>query len=208
VDRQLLNTLRFELGRYVLAGETEQEARRAKLVRCVEALLAEPPGAGEGRLRPWIEELGAALAERRLPASHAQLARALEALPSTRAAPPAAPRTPVDEARELLRGRALLVIGGLPRPDHMENLRASFELSEVLWPQTSETKPTLHVLEPHIARPDVAAVVLLIRWIRHALNDVAQLCARHDKPLVRVPGGYNVRQIAQLVLEQRRGRAN
>ena len=66
--------------------------------------------------------------------------------------------------------------------------------------------PTLTVLEPHIARKDVAAVVLLIRWIRHNLNDVAELCVLHGKPLVRAPGGYNVNQLAKLVVEQRRRR--
>jgi hypothetical protein len=202
MDPRLLNTLRYELDRYVAAGEPEQERHRAKLARCVDELLAQPVAPGEVLVRRWLEELGPALAERRLPASYVQLLRELERAPRGQGNGPVAPRSAVEEARELLRGRALVLIGGIPRPDHQESLRAAFELSEVVWPPTSETKPTLSVLEPHIARADVAAVVLLIRWIRHALNDVADLCARHGKPLIRAPGGYNVNQIAQLLVDR------
>lgn len=205
MDSKLLNTLRFELDRYLNAEDEEQERHRAKLVKCVDELLRQPVGAGEAMLRRFLDELRPALAERRVSASYVQLVRELERLPR---APKDAerPRTVVEEARELLRGKVLVVIGGIPRLEHMENLRATFELAEVVWPETSETKPTLDALEPSIARADVAAVVLLIRWIRHNLNDVAALCERHGKPLVRAPGGYNVNQIAQLVVEQGRRR--
>ncbi|MFO1010752.1 MAG: hypothetical protein U1F29_11875 [Planctomycetota bacterium] len=209
MDAKLLNTLRFELDRYLNAADGEQERHRAKLVKCVDALLLQPVGAGEAMLRRYLDELRPALAERRVSASYVQLVRELEKLPRAAAkdveAPQAAP-DPVDEARAMLRGRALLVIGGIPRPEHVENWRTAFELSEVVWPRTSESNPTLTVLEPLIARKDVAAVVLLIRWIRHNLNDVAELCVLHGKPLVRAPGGYNVNQLAKLVVEQRRRR--
>ncbi|MBK7875382.1 MAG: hypothetical protein IPJ77_06470 [Planctomycetes bacterium] len=206
MDLKLLNTLRFELDRYLNADDDEQERHRAKLVKCVDELLRQPVGAGEGMLRRFLDELRPALAERRVSASYVQLVRELEKLPRAGVKAVEVPRTDADAARELLRGRALLVIGGIPRPEHMENLRSTFELSEVVWPETSETKPTHVVLEPYIARADVAAVVLLIRWIRHALNEVAELCELHGKPLVRAPGGYNVNQIAKLVVEQAKRR--
>ncbi|MBI5365363.1 MAG: hypothetical protein HZA53_19455, partial [Planctomycetes bacterium] len=173
MDTKLLNTLRFELDRYLNAEDEEQERHRAKLVRCVDELLSQPIGPGEAMLRRYLDELRPALAERRVSASYVQLVRELERLPRAAAKSDDAPRTAVEEARELLRGKVLVVIGGIPRPEHMENLRATFELTEVVWPETSETKPTHVALEPYIARSDVAAVVLLIRWIRHALNEVA-----------------------------------
>lgn len=52
------------------------------------------------------------------------------------------------------------------------------------------------------ARAEVACVLLLIRWIRHALGEVAKLCERHGKPLVRVPGGYNPETLAPQILAQ------
>lgn len=208
MDTKLLNTLRFELDRYLNAPDEEQERHRAKLVRCVDELLQQPVLAGQSMLRRYLDELRPALAERRIPASYVQLVRELAQLPRAPTERVEAPRTPVDEARELLRGKSLVVIGGLPRPEHMQNLRTTFELSEVVWPETSESNPSLAGLEPLIARADVAAVVLLIRWIRHNLNDVAALCSRYRKPLVRAPGGYNVNRIAQLVAEQSRRRAD
>src|SRR5688572_9247108 len=164
MDAKLLNTLKYEL------------------VRVAAELARQPAGVDQAVLKKLVLELRPALAEQRLPASYVQLLRELERAPRGQGNGAVAPRSAVEEARELLRGRALVLIGGIPRPDHQESLRVAFELSEVVWPPTSETKPTLTVLEPHIARADVAAVVLLIRWIRHALNDVADLCARHGKP--------------------------
>lgn len=49
---------------------------------------------------------------------------------------------------------------------------------------------------PYVARPDVAAVILAIRWSNHSFGNVRMFCEQHDKPLVRLPGGYNPRQLA------------
>ncbi len=92
------------------------------------------------------------------------------------------------------------MIGGDSRPEHAERLRTSFELAAVLWPVTNEHNASAARLEPLIARPEVTVVLLLIRWIRHSLNDVAAMCERHDKPLVRVPGRYDVETVAPLIL--------
>jgi hypothetical protein len=53
-----------------------------------------------------------------------------------------------------------------------------------------------------VARADVAAVVLLVRFVRHALNDVDDLCARHSKPLARCTAGYNPVQVIAALAEQ------
>lgn len=206
MNPQTLNTLKYELDRWLHAGEADQERHRAKLARCTAELVLQPARADQTVLKKLVVELHTALAEFRVPASYAQLQRELANAVREPASAPNAPIDPVAAARELLRGRVLVVIGGDPRRDHQENLRTTFELSEVVWPTTRETRPSVAALEPHIGRADVAAVLLLIRWIRHALNEVAEVCARHEKPLVRVPAGYNVNQIAQLVVEQSRRR--
>jgi hypothetical protein len=101
-----------------------------------------------------------------------------------------------------VRGRALLLLGGDPRNEHVENLRKTLKLSALHWPQTREDAPDVDSFEPWIARVDVAAVVLLIRWSRHAYGDVTRLCDRYDKPLVRIEAGYNVVQISRGLVEQ------
>ena len=200
-----LNKLLFHARRLYEVGSAELEHHWTQSERCAAELLAQPAGPEQLALRRLLEEFQAACAARSLPANMVVIERELERVAalgsSARAAQPADP-TPVAEVAALLKGRAVLVIGGLPRPEHKANLERSFGLSELVWPLSREQKPDVPALEPHVARPDVVVVLLLIRWIRHALGDVASLCARHDKPLVRVPGGYNADTLAPLILAQ------
>jgi hypothetical protein len=53
-----------------------------------------------------------------------------------------------------------------------------------------------------VARPDVALVLLAIRWSSHAFGEVRHLCDRHDKALVRLPAGYSPNQVAAQILAQ------
>ncbi len=57
-----------------------------------------------------------------------------------------------------------------------------------------------------MARPDVAVVVLAIRWSSHSFGEVREFCERHGKPLVRLPGGYNPNQVAMQIMSQCSGR--
>ena len=65
-----------------------------------------------------------------------------------------------------------------------------------------EGAPVDRGFEAAIARPDVALVLLAIRWSSHAFGDVKQFCDRHGKPLVRLPGGYSPNQVAAQILAQ------
>jgi hypothetical protein len=205
MQTRLLNTLKYHLERLPAAVEAEQAHDRERIA---EALASLESSADETReelaLRKRLPALVRALAERRLPADYELLLRDLEsclrARPRERGR--AAAPSPVEQVAALLRGRVLVVVGGVPQVGHAEKLRKAFELSAVSWPATNEHAPDVAALEPEIARADVAAVVLLIRWIRHAMNDLDEVCRRHDKPLVRMPGGYNVNQIAANVLAQ------
>jgi hypothetical protein len=142
-----------------------------------------PEGSGFDRA---LREVDRFLAENPEPAPEVEVALAPE----------------VEKARELLAGRSIVLIGGERRGDREKALREGLGLAEVYWMKTSEQHQPLDAFEPLIAKEDVACVVLMIRWSRHGYGDVKQFCDRHGKPLVRLPGGYGVNQIAKQILDQ------
>jgi hypothetical protein len=95
-----------------------------------------------------------------------------------------------------------VLIGGERRPDAYAALKSAFGLKELIWVETREHEPT-ELFEPFVARDEVALVLLAIRWSSHSYTDVRQYCGKYDKPLVRLPGGYNPNQVAFQVLQQR-----
>ena len=107
----------------------------------------------------------------------------------------------VRKAAQLLAGRGIVLIGGLRRPEAQRSLKSALELKELVWIETKEHQ-SITAFEPAIARPDVALVLLAIRWSSHAFGDVKQYCDRHGKPLVRLPGGYSPNQVAAQILSQ------
>jgi hypothetical protein len=110
-----------------------------------------------------------------------------------------------DEATRLLRGRSVVLIGGVRRREAQESLRRALGLSELIWIETKEHQ-SIDSFEPMIARADVALVLLAIRWSSHAFGDVRLFCDRHNKPLVRLPGGYGPNQVAAQILAQCSGK--
>jgi hypothetical protein len=111
------------------------------------------------------------------------------------------PTASVREAARLLSGRSLVLIGGLRRPEAQRSLKSALGLEELVWIETKEHQ-SISAFETTIARPDVALVLLAIRWSSHAFGDVKQYCDRHGKPLVRLPGGYSTNQVAAQILSQ------
>ncbi len=108
-----------------------------------------------------------------------------------------------DDARRvarLLRGKAVALIGGAPRAGAKEALEEAFGLSELIWLENRDQ--SYSQFAPHIARADVAVVLLAIRWSRHGFGEIKKDCDQHDKPLVRLPGGYNPNQVAHQILAQ------
>jgi hypothetical protein len=104
-------------------------------------------------------------------------------------------------AAELLSGRSAVLLGGIRRPQAQELLRTTLGLEELVWIGTREHQ-SIRGFEAVIARPEVAVVLLAIRWSSHAFGEVKQFCDRHGKPLVRLPGGYNPSQVAAQILAQ------
>jgi hypothetical protein len=112
-----------------------------------------------------------------------------------------APTAEVQEARRLLEGSCAVLIGGLRRPESQRILESALGLNEVVWIETREHQ-SIEPFESAIARPDVALVLLAIRWSSHAFGDVKEFCDRYKKPLVRLPAGYSPNQVATQILSQ------
>ena len=107
----------------------------------------------------------------------------------------------VREARKLLAGRSAVLIGGEARRRAKEALEWTLGLKELIWLRGNDYR-SFQDFEPFVARPDVAVVVLAIRWSSHSFGEVRSLCDRYGKPLVRLPGGYNPNQVAQQIVVQ------
>lgn len=111
------------------------------------------------------------------------------------------PTPEVREVARLLDGRSMVLIGGDRRPGSHQALKDAFGLRELIWIETREHQ-SIDGFEPYVARPDVAVVVLAIRWSSHSFGEVRDFCDRHGKPLVRLPGGYNPNQVAAQIMSQ------
>ncbi|MBI3463922.1 MAG: hypothetical protein HY000_12820 [Planctomycetes bacterium] len=113
----------------------------------------------------------------------------------------AQPTPEVREVARLVDGRSMVVIGGDRRPGSYQAPKDAFCLRNVIWIETREHQ-SIDGFEPYIARPDVAVVVLAIRWSSHSFGEVREFCERYGKPLVRLPGGYNPNQVAAQIMSQ------
>lgn len=200
MDPSLLNQTHFHLQR-LLRGGSEHDWEQVESL--LERLMAGPADAETAGLARRLPGALQQIRQRLLPGDAVALAAELHrgARRGPKTSQLAAAEDPQQLARRLLAGRAVLLIGGDVREAHRQRLAAALG-SPVHWPRTSEAKPDVPALESWIARPDVVAVLLLIRWIRHALGDVALLCQRHDKPLVRLTAGYNPAQVTTALVEQ------
>ncbi|QEL17852.1 DUF2325 domain-containing protein [Limnoglobus roseus] len=107
----------------------------------------------------------------------------------------------VQLARQLLTGRSVVMIGGDERPDARTAVERAFGLKELVWIGTSK-HDSYKDFEPFVARPDVAVVLLAVRWASHSYGEVDETCRRYGKPLVWIPGGYNPNQLAYRIVEQ------
>jgi hypothetical protein len=114
------------------------------------------------------------------------------------------PSAEVRETARLLASKSIVLIGGNRRREAQESLKRVLGLKDFIWIETKEHQ-AVDTFEPLIARADVALVLLAIRWSSHAFGDVKQLCDRHGKLLVRLPGGYNPNQVAAQILSQSSG---
>jgi hypothetical protein len=190
----------------MLESPDSAEANWSAIIPIIDDLVAGglPPSNVELRelLVPVIETLPDALD---LPKNVALVFREIDRYLATVLAPdaeaPAPPSATVAEVARLLRGRSMVLIGGERRPGSYEALKNAFQLQELFWIETREHE-TVSKCEPYIARPEVAVVVLAIRWSSHSHGEAQSFCDKYGKPFVRLPGGYNPNQVAMQILSQ------
>jgi hypothetical protein len=199
-----LNRLRFHLQR--LQADPSSNVEWEAVLEEAQALVADQLPAPLRPFQRLLAEALPALIDRRLPANllylQRELARTLAAQSQPKKPTASAEPSDLEQLAQLLRGREVLVIGGDPREHHRENLQQALRSAAVHWPVTRESAPDVSALLHYIQRREVALVLLNIRWIRHALNEVARHCDEHDKPLARITAGYNPAKVAHQALQQ------
>ncbi len=92
------------------------------------------------------------------------------------------------------------MIGGERRSWAADALTQAFALNELIWIEGHDQ--SYADFEPQVARPEVAVVILAIRWSRHGFGEVKEFCDRYNKLLVRLPGGYSPNLVAFHMLSQ------
>lgn len=202
-ERKLFGKLRYQLSQ-VAAGEADQWPRALQTINTL-IDLGVPPSHRMLRqlLWPFRDQLNVASAESR------QLAWVAREL--ARAATSPADAEPlslsdrneklVEQVADLLRNTSVVLIGGDERPLMRQTIEEAFDLRELIWCDTRPHQSHLAV-EPFIARAEVSVVLLAIRWASHGLGAVREFCERYNKPLVRLPAGYSINQIAHNIWEQ------
>ncbi len=204
--QEALVSLIQSLLEHIRAGEeTEQDWQQ--VIKTVDEMVGEgvPPSSRGIRdlLLPLIDDLPE---QDDPPPGFRLVLRELDRFLATRTHAPAEaivhePTPEVKEARRLLSGRSVVLIGGVARRESQNVLKTSLGLKDLTWIETKEHQ-SIAGFEPAIARQEVALVLLAIRWTSHAFGDVKQFCDRYGKPLVRLPAGYSPNQVAAQILAQ------
>ncbi|WP_234009243.1 hypothetical protein [Deinococcus sp. NW-56] len=115
--------------------------------------------------------------------------------------PPCAPDPAhVQQARTLLQGRRVLLIGGQPDPVREAALTDALGLAGLDWVATDAYHNGLAAGVR--IRPDTALVILAVRWIPHAHNLIRQEARSRGVPFVMLPGGLSVSNVAWHVTGQ------
>jgi hypothetical protein len=201
----LIDRLRHHLERIREGKGTEQDWQT--VIMTVDAMVGAGVPPSDRAIRDLLLPVIDGLPDRDdLPHGFRLVLREIDRFLATRTPPSCAaathePTSEVKEVRRLLGGRCVVLIGGICRREAQEALERALGLEELTWIETKEHQ-SIGAFEASIARPNVALVLLAIRWSSHAFGDVKQFCDRHGKPLVRLPGGYSPNQVAAQILAQ------
>ena len=191
----------------LLSGDKGDHAHDWKiLIDTIDKMLQDGTPPSSIDLREFLLPLVDQLPDIPLPPTFRLLMREVDRFLATRPAPQADEEDveATEEVRRVaqwLSGKTLVLIGGVPRLHAREALRRAFGLKEVDWIETEEHE-SVSRFESHVARPDVAVVLLAIRWASHAFENVKGFCVRYGKPMVRLPAGYNPNQVAAQIFQQ------
>jgi hypothetical protein len=205
--KNLWGKLEYHAGRIRRATDGAPDDWKA-LIAAVGALVADGTHPSDLNLRRHLLDIYEDVPEELVPGEAFEyVQRSIDEYLATRpveepAPRPTRPSAEVEQARRLLEGRTVVLIGGDRRPAREDALREAFGLRAVHWCEVSEQTPRRSDWESLVARPDVDLVILMIRWVRHANNEVVAFCHDLGKPCVRLPGGYHPNQVATQVLQQ------
>jgi hypothetical protein len=204
--RKRLGQLKYLSGEIQQDREADHAYHWQKLFEAVNELVAlgEPPSSKEirGRLLPILEEMPAGDLPDNVGLVLREIDRFMAENPEEE--PEAVETRPTPEIEEVARrleGQTLVLIGGVRKPSHVQALQEAFRLKEVVWVPTREHQ-SVTKFEPYVRQPDVAVVVLAIRWTSHSYGEVKDFCETYGKPFVRLKAGYNPAQVATQILEQ------
>ena len=203
--RACLSKLRYHAKRVDESGGNETDWK--SIIDAVEEALRQgiPPSNVEMRdvLLPIIDQLPSGSD---LPQGYSlvlrEISRFFDSEEDSRDEPPTpAHSDQIELTASLLAGQTAVLLGGEQRSHTHHTLKSALGLKDLIWIGVNEIKSVTE-LEPYVARPEVVLVLLAIRWSRHSFGDVSRYCERHGKPLVRLPGGCNPRQVAAQILSQ------
>ncbi|MEZ5977478.1 MAG: hypothetical protein R3F34_04590 [Planctomycetota bacterium] len=212
-EHRLLGKLRFEAGKIAAAtSESERCERWSTVVRTLDEWIAggRPPSNVElcDLLEGLVEDLPSEVvttdAADLVFRAVAQRAALVRSSPSD-AAEVRRPGPMASEARKLLSGRVMVMLGGERRAVEEQRLCEDLGLRELRWIGTRAHR-SLDPLAEQILRPEVDLVVMLVRFSDHAFADLREMTERAGKVWVRARGGYGSERIAHEILEQASGR--
>ena len=190
-----------------MAGKGEAAAHWGTIARTVDEMVRDGLPPSNAQVRELILKVPGAPPLDGVPEGFARVVREVERYrnrsrePEDDAGPDPQPVPQVQEVAKLLAGKIVVLIGGKARPRRRQALEEAFELKELDWISTREHESVAN-FEPNVARPDVALVLLCIRWASHSFGQVKEFCDKYGKPLVRLPAGYNPNQVAVQILAQ------
>ena len=205
--KKLLKKAQWELKAVTTATEEDKTPHWRNFAAAVDALVQDGMPASNRDLRELILPVFEEVPDLEdLPGGFRLVLREIDRFLSARQIEPEEPSErelapEVIEAASLLQGQSIVLIGGNHRPKAKEALKKNLGLKELYWVQIDEYQ-SLDTFEPYIAQPDVAVVLLAIRWSRHCFGEAQRYCERYGKPLVRLPAGYNSNQVAAQILAQ------
>lgn len=196
--------------RKVLSGDSLSEHDLASIATTVEEWLEAGFPDSDRALVELVRPIGELLEDAELPAA---LGRVIEA--AARHSPASGRRTGssdrdtgteaqpavLEQAVALLRGRRATVFGESVDETAKASLAEHLELRDVRWVvlPAQDVEP---VLETEIANPDTDIVLIATRLPVDAYVTFKELCQHHEKPFVRLPSGYEPREVAHQVLRQ------
>ncbi|MCA9052504.1 MAG: hypothetical protein KDA75_01645 [Planctomycetaceae bacterium] len=207
VRRKRLGQLKYVASQIREEPDADQSYNWDKLINAVDELVdaGEPPSSKviRSHLLPILEAMPAGDLPPNVEMVLREIDRFLADNPDEEPVAADSTRTTPDIAAvaQRLQGRTMVLIGGVRKPGHVQALQDAFQLKEVVWVPTREHQ-SVTKFEPFVRQPDVAVVVLAIRWTSHSYGEVKEFCDQYGKPFVRLKAGYNPVQVAAHIMEQ------